>query len=135
VSSINSKLHGAGVLYARCHVRAEKRLINSESVSAFYRHVNRKLDNCQRIPPIRAANGAVLTHDGDKVEAFNKFFTSVFSHSDPHLRRVQSTLIVCQHLSTFLSMQSSCLSSRRSVLDHLDLMAFRHYFGLTCQVY
>jgi hypothetical protein len=53
-------------------------------VSAFYKHVNRKLDNCLRILPIRAANGAVLMHDGDKVEAFNKFFFSVFSRSDPH---------------------------------------------------
>jgi hypothetical protein len=51
-------------LISRCHIRAEKRLIASGSVSAFYKHVNRKLDNCQRIPPIRAANGAVLTHDG-----------------------------------------------------------------------
>lgn len=73
-------------LICKCHVRAEKRLIKSESVSAFYRHVNRKLDNCQRIPPIRAANGAMITHDGDKVEAFNKFFTSVFSRSDPHMQ-------------------------------------------------
>ena len=64
------------------HVRAEKRIINNKSTSAFYRHVNRKLDHCQRIPPIKAANGNILIKDRDKVEEFNEFFTSVFKHSD-----------------------------------------------------
>ena len=66
-------------------VRAERRLVNSKSTSAFYRHLSRKLDNSQRILPIKAANGAILVKDNDKVEAFNEFFTSVFTHSDPPL--------------------------------------------------
>ena len=64
------------------HIRAERRLVNSKSTSAFYRHVCRKLDNSQRIPPIKAANGAILVKDSDKVEAFHRFLTSVFTHSD-----------------------------------------------------
>ena len=67
------------------HVRAKRRFVNSKSTSAFYRHVRRKLDNSQRIPPIKAANGAIFVKDNDKVEAFNKFFTSVFTYSDPPL--------------------------------------------------
>ena len=50
-----------------------------------YRHVSRELDNSQRILPIKAANGAILVKDNDMVKAFNEFFTSVFTHSDPPL--------------------------------------------------
>ena len=64
---------------------AQRCLVNSKSTSAFHRHLSRKLDNSQRIPPIKAANGAILVEDNDKVEAFNEFFTSVFTHSDPPL--------------------------------------------------
>ncbi len=62
------------------HHNKEQRLLNSNSVAAFYRHVNSKLCSSQRIAPIRA-HDQVLTDDYSKAQAFNKFFTSVFTNS------------------------------------------------------
>ena len=83
LSNINRKLRDVDVLIKNYHVRAEKRIINNKSTSAFYRHVNRKLDHCQRIPPIKAANGYILIKDRDKVEEFNEFlrlYSSIVTH-------------------------------------------------------
>ena len=55
------------------------RLLKSSSLSAFYRYVNRKLDNSQHIPPIQSANGVVLISKIDKVNVFNEYFTLVFT--------------------------------------------------------
>jgi hypothetical protein len=69
-------------LITKYNARAERRLINSKSVNAFYRHINRKLDKCQRIPPLKGAKGVMLIKDGDKAESFNEYFSSVFSRGD-----------------------------------------------------
>ena len=55
------------------------RLLKSNPLSAFCRHVSHKLDNSQRIPSTQSANGTVLTTDIDKVNAFNEYFTSFFT--------------------------------------------------------
>ena len=60
-------------------VRPEVRLFTSDSLSAFYGHVNHKLDNNRRILLIQSANGTVLATDTYKVNTFNDHFTSVFT--------------------------------------------------------
>jgi hypothetical protein len=77
-------------LITKYHTRAERHLINSKSVNAFYRHINRKLDTCQRIPPLKGANGVMLIKDGDKAESFNEYFSSVFTRGDVSIPQCSS---------------------------------------------
>jgi hypothetical protein len=60
----------------------ERHVINSKSVSAFYNHVNKKLNSAHKVAPLCQSNGAVLLSDDDKADVLNAYFASVFIPSD-----------------------------------------------------
>ena len=49
---------------------------------AFYRYVNSKIKGRGAIPDLRNSNGSVINENLDKANAFNKFFSSVFTKED-----------------------------------------------------
>jgi hypothetical protein len=59
----------------------ERRLLNKNSLSAFYRHINRKLYSSRAIAPLRNINGSITSVDAHKTEILNAYFASVFSNS------------------------------------------------------
>jgi hypothetical protein len=63
----------------RFHRAKERRLLQSNSISAFYKHVNSKMSCRQRIAPIRASDGSLLVSDAKNAEAFNAYFSTVFT--------------------------------------------------------
>jgi len=49
---------------------------------AFYRYVNGKIKGRGVIPDLKDDNGSVINEDADKANAFNSFFSSVFTKED-----------------------------------------------------
>jgi hypothetical protein len=60
----------------------EERILKSASIQQFYAYVRGHINSSTQIGPIHAANGAILTSDSEKAEAFNRFFHSVFTEDD-----------------------------------------------------
>ena len=56
---------------------AERRLVASCDLGAFYRHVNKRITSRSTVGAIVMDSGQVLVSDVDKANAFNKYFSSV----------------------------------------------------------
>ena len=79
-------------LVRKYHAATERRILNSNSSVALFRHVNRKFASCPYILPIKnVAAGVALLTDAEKADAFNNYFASVSSMSITH------TPQICQH--------------------------------------
>ena len=61
------------------HVKSEKLFLSRNNITAFYRHVNKRLNSAHRVAPIRNVNNSIITDDISKAQAFNSYFTSVFN--------------------------------------------------------
>ena len=81
LSKYNMQASRCKVLIKRYHRTKERRLLQTNSLSAFYRHVNRKLCSGHRIAPVRQTDDSVLTDDASKAAAFNAYFVSVFTQA------------------------------------------------------
>ena len=66
-------------LIKKYHILQEQRLIDQNSESAFYRYVNKKLCSGRHVSPLHTADGTLLTDNIAKAQAFNDYFTSVFT--------------------------------------------------------
>ena len=70
-------------LVRKYHAATERRILNSNSSVALFRHVNRKFASCYFIPPFRnVATGVTLVTNAEKADAFNNYFASVFKQDD-----------------------------------------------------
>ena len=71
-------------LIRRFHKSREQRLLSSNSLSAFYRHVNKRLGSSRRIAPLKSASkGTIITNDAGRAQELNKYLLSVFNKSRP----------------------------------------------------
>ena len=77
-------------LIMRYHRTKEQRLLQTKSLPAFYRHVNKKLCSGHRIAPLRQADSSFVTNDTSKAEKFNAYFVTVFTQSIPDAPVAQS---------------------------------------------
>jgi len=68
----------------------ELNLIEKNDLKYFYKYVNKQLSNRSSIGDIRCPDGALTSSDKLKCEAFNVFFTSVFTHDDNNIPRFDS---------------------------------------------
>jgi hypothetical protein len=59
------------------HVNFETKLVESGSLGAFYRYVNKKLNGSNGIA--RDVSGNLLTSNADKAALLNRYFSSVFT--------------------------------------------------------
>lgn len=66
------------LLIKRYHAYKERHLLKSNSLAAFYKHVNTKLNSSCGIAPLRV-NNEIIIDDEYKARAFNTYFSSVFS--------------------------------------------------------
>ena len=57
----------------------EEKIINSNNLGKFYRHANRKFCSKTGIGAIKLDNGSLSTNEASQAEAFNKYFSSVFT--------------------------------------------------------
>ena len=72
-------------------LQTEERIIESNSLGAFYRHVNKRVTHRADIGVIIADNGDVLVDDRQKADAFNTYYASVGvidNNVTPHIARV-----------------------------------------------
>ena len=81
LAKYNMQVSRCKILIKRYHRTKERRLLQTNSLSAFYRHVNRKLCSGHRIAPVRQTDGSVLTDDASKAAAFNAYIVSVFTQA------------------------------------------------------
>ena len=65
-------------LIKRYLANKKRHLLNSKSLASFYKHVNAKLSSSRGVAPLRV-NNIVLVDDEEKVQAFNNYFSSVFT--------------------------------------------------------
>ena len=65
-------------LIKRYLANKERHLLNNKSFASFYKHVNAKLSSSRGIAPLRV-NNIVLVNDEEKAQAFNNYFSSVFT--------------------------------------------------------
>ena len=71
-------------LIKRFHKSREQRLLSSNSLSAFYRHVNKRLGSSHRIAPLKSASkGTIITDDAGRAQELNNYLLSVFNKSHP----------------------------------------------------
>jgi hypothetical protein len=66
-------------LIMRHHAAIERKIIQSNSVSGFFKYVGGKLNSFHKVAPLHAADGKLLQSDADKAEALNAYFASVFT--------------------------------------------------------
>ena len=52
----------------------ELELVNCNDIGQFYKFVNRKLSVRKSIPPIKSADGSLLSNSLDQADAFNQYF-------------------------------------------------------------
>ena len=74
------------LLKISCKIRKE--LLSKNNITAFYRHVNRKLNSAHQFAPIRDVNNSIITDNISKAQAFNSFFASVFNAKPSSSRSV-----------------------------------------------
>ena len=60
----------------------ERNLINTNNLGAFYKFINKKLNNSSGIAPLHNDAGVLLTSDLDKANLLNSYFESVFIKDD-----------------------------------------------------
>jgi len=80
----------------------ETRLIQSESIDKFCRYVNGKLSGRKSIPPIKDADGSLITDSVTRANIFNKYFASVFTCDDgsiPHFTPRVDVSTECRDVS------------------------------------
>ena len=136
----------------------EGKIINSNNLGKFYRHANRKFCSKTGIGAIRLDNGFLGTNEVDQAEAFNKYFSSVFTldnqilpNFEPRTDRILGNItfnptIVCKILKglkqdsspgpdnippIFLKMMADELASPLSYLfEHFLLMVMFLAYGV-----
>jgi len=67
----------------------ELELVYCNDIGQFYKFVNRKLSVRKSIPPIKSADGSLLSNSLDQANAFNQYFASAFTTDDgnkPHCK-------------------------------------------------
>ena len=69
---------------------AEESIFSSNNVGTFYKIVNKRLSNRNKILTITDKHGDVLTNDRDIANAFNDYFASVSVCSNNHSPQVPS---------------------------------------------
>ena len=65
-------------LIKRYLANKERHLLNSKSLASLYKHVNAKLSSSRGVAPLRV-NNIELVDDEEKAQAFNNYFSSVFT--------------------------------------------------------
>lgn len=55
----------------RYHAAIERKVIQSNSVSGFFKYVGGKLNSSHKVAPLHGADGMLLLSDADKAEAPN----------------------------------------------------------------
>jgi len=60
----------------------ENKVVNSNNVGAFYKHVNKHLSNRSNIGALTTPSGDTALNDAEKAEVLNNFFGSVCTHDD-----------------------------------------------------
>ena len=61
------------------HAAVEQRIICSNSVSAFFNYVGKKLNSNHKVAPLSTRDAKQLLSDADKADALNVYFSSVFT--------------------------------------------------------
>ena len=77
-------------LIMRYHRTKERRLLQTKSLPAFYRHVNKKLCSGHCIAPLKQADSSLVTNDTSKAKTFNAYSVTVFTQSIPDASVAQS---------------------------------------------
>ena len=77
-------------LIVRYHRTKEQWLLQTKSLSTFYRHVDKKFCSGYRIAPLGQADSLLVTNDTSKAETFNAYFDTVFTQSIPDAPVAQS---------------------------------------------
>ena len=67
--------------YAAC----ENKLIETGNIGSFYKFVNSKTSVRSGVPPLRDANGTIISDDLGKAELLNNLFASVFVTDDGNI--------------------------------------------------
>jgi len=78
-------------------MQTEERLIESNNIGAFFRHVNKRITHRSSVSVIITDSGDVLSDDKDKANAFNKYYASVGVADNnilPHITRVSEPNVV-----------------------------------------
>jgi len=78
-------------------LQTEERLIDSNNLGAFFRHVNKRVTHRSNASVIITDSGDVLSDDQDKAVAFNKYYVSVGVADNnilPHITRVSELNVV-----------------------------------------
>ena len=71
-------------LIRRFHKLREQRLLSSNSLTAFYRHVNKRHGSSHHIAPLKSASkGTIITDDAGRAQELNIYLLSVFNKSHP----------------------------------------------------
>ena len=81
----------------RQELQAEERLIESNNLGAFFRHVNKRVTHRSSVSVIITDNGDVLADDKEKADAFNKYYASV-GVVDNNITRVMEHNVVLDSL-------------------------------------
>ena len=64
------------------HKSREQHLLSSNSLSAFYRHGNKRLGSSHRIAPLKSTlKGTIITDDAGRAQELNNYLLSVFNKS------------------------------------------------------
>ena len=66
-------------LIYKFNIARERKIINSENISSFYRHCNRRFNSRSVIGPIRTASGSLTTDAQTKANIFQHCFSSYFT--------------------------------------------------------
>ena len=66
-------------LIYKFNIARERKIINSDNISSFYRHCNRRFNSRSVIGPIRTASGVLTTDSQTKANIFQDCFSSYFT--------------------------------------------------------
>jgi len=67
------------LLIYKFNIARELKVINSENISAFYRHCNKRFNSRSVVGPIRTASGSLTTDSQTKANIFQDCFSSYFT--------------------------------------------------------
>ena len=68
--------------------RKEDRIITSNNLGLFCRHINKKLVSKTGIGVLKDSSGSCVYRDDMKAELLNDYFTSVFSSDDKNIYQI-----------------------------------------------
>ena len=118
----------------RFHVNSERNLLNNNSTSAFYRHVNSKHNASHGSAPLR--NGTnLLMNDADKAYTFNNLLVLSFRLLILHLLLINQHLHIPQMMLISLLLLLLHLYVKLRILFLRDLISSLQYSGPNSHLY